>query len=261
MTHGHAHEEAEHASHHAEDPFAKSVALSMVVIAALLAGVKVLAHRSHNEYLAYRIKASDEEGKGNKVQTAATSLWNQFQAKKVRESFATQEAKVLLQQTTQGSPLPPAPLPGRDNRLTAIVKDLKDEKVEEPEAAAGKLLDALDVRYKALLAQGYPAGKLGQVMDSEMTAARYREEGKAIAKRASAGEKEAAKHGEKAEKYRLAAEKVHEQSNWFDAGELAVELAIVLSSVAILAKDRRFWYGGMAIAAVGAIIVAVGLFR
>ena len=49
MAHGHAHEEAEHAEHSSHDPFDKRVALSMVVIAALLASVKLLGHRAGSD--------------------------------------------------------------------------------------------------------------------------------------------------------------------------------------------------------------------
>ena len=79
MAHGQPHEEAEHAQHHAADPFDKRVAMTMVVIAALLAGVKVLGHRTHNDTLGYQIKAGV-------TNTEASNLWNFFQAKKMRRS-------------------------------------------------------------------------------------------------------------------------------------------------------------------------------
>ena len=77
MTHGQPHEEAEHAAHLAADPFDRRVAMSMVVIAAILAAVKVQGHRTHNETLQYQIDA-------NVAHTQESDQWNFFQAKKMR---------------------------------------------------------------------------------------------------------------------------------------------------------------------------------
>ncbi|MBY0228909.1 MAG: DUF4337 domain-containing protein [Gemmataceae bacterium] len=260
MTHGHVHEEAEHASHHAGDPFDKVVALTMVVIAALLAGVKVLAHRTHNDTLAYQIKAGVEKGEANDANTKASSLWNLFQSKKAREMFSEQDAKLLVLLSKKGDAIPTRPLPNRDKRKASLLKDLNDERVEDAEKVADKILDNLMARYQEILAAGYEAGSHLPMLDAEMKAARYREEGKAIAKRAREGEKVSEKHTAKAENYRKMSNAYHGQANWFDAGELGVELAIVLCSVAILAKDKKFWYGGMIVAALGAVIVAIGWF-
>src|SRR5436309_15610628 len=106
MTHGGPHEEAEHVSHHAHDPFDRRVAMSMVVIAAVLATVKVLGHRTHNATLAYQIKSGV-------AHTPESDTWNFFQSKKMREVLARQEAKLLMQQVTPGKepPSPEAPLP------------------------------------------------------------------------------------------------------------------------------------------------------
>jgi hypothetical protein len=77
MAHGHAHEEAEHAEHHSQDPFTKRVALSMVVIAALLATVKLFGHRTHNEVLAEQIRADTSH-------TEESDSWNRYQAQRLR---------------------------------------------------------------------------------------------------------------------------------------------------------------------------------
>ena len=105
MSHEHPHEEAEHASHHASDPFDKRVALTMVVIAALLAGVKVLGHRTHNAVLEYQIKA----GVAN---TQASNLFSFFQAKRQRMELAALQAREVelvapLSATEKGRPLHP----------------------------------------------------------------------------------------------------------------------------------------------------------
>src|SRR5437588_9965716 len=95
MTHGQPHEEAEHASHHAADPFDRRVAMSMVVIAAILAGVKVMGHRTHNETLAYQIKAGV-------AHTQESDQWNFFQAKKMREVLAELRATLAVPEVRLG---------------------------------------------------------------------------------------------------------------------------------------------------------------
>src|SRR5262249_29155682 len=137
MTHGHAHEEAEHAEHHAADPFARRVAMSMVAIAAVLAAVKVLGHRTHNETLAYEIKAGV-------THTQESDQWNFFQAKKMREVLARQEARLLEQTTPIGQVADDSSanrrLPGRDKRLKEMITELSKENVEDHEKAAKKII-------------------------------------------------------------------------------------------------------------------------
>jgi hypothetical protein len=48
----------------------------------------------------------------------------------------------------------------------------------------------------------------------------------------------------------------HRRANFFDGGELFIELALVLCSIAILTKMRGFWYSGIAICVFG-VAVAV----
>ena len=108
---------------------------------------------------------------------------------------------------------------------------------------------------------GYPPEKALPVVDAETTAARYRAEGVAIRQKAEKEKKQADKHAEKGKGYRKKSDALHKQADWFDAGELGIDLAIVLCSVAILSKDRKFWFAGIGVAAVGAVIVAIGMFQ
>ncbi len=113
MSHGSPHEEAEHAAHHASDPFDKRVAMSMVVIAAILAAVKVLGHRTHNETLQYQIKA-------NVAHTQESDQWNFFQAKKMREVLAELRAALAVPRTKAGK--------SDEESLKEIAKDLQETK-------------------------------------------------------------------------------------------------------------------------------------
>ena len=53
---------------------------------------------------------------------------------------------------------------------------------------------------------------------------------------------------------------VHHSVNWIDFGHLGLELALVLCSVAILAKVRFFWYSGIGVAVVGAGLALFGVY-
>src|SRR4051812_45637120 len=89
--HGTAHEEAAHAQHASHDPFDRRVAITMVVIAAVLAGVKVLGHRAHNDVLRYNIEAGQKRTEADTLHTKAVAAstrasnqWSYYQAKKLR---------------------------------------------------------------------------------------------------------------------------------------------------------------------------------
>jgi predicted ribosome quality control (RQC) complex YloA/Tae2 family protein len=79
MAHGtHEHlEEAEHAEHAAHDTFNRNVAMTMAMIAAVLAAITMLSHRSHTETLRLQTLA-------NIRHTQASDMWNYFQAKNIR---------------------------------------------------------------------------------------------------------------------------------------------------------------------------------
>jgi hypothetical protein len=53
---------------------------------------------------------------------------------------------------------------------------------------------------------------------------------------------------------------VHHSVNWIDFGHLGLELALVLCSVAILAKLRSFWYSGIGVAVLGAGLAFYGVY-
>ena len=55
-THEHL-EHAEHAEHAAHNPYDRRVALTIAVVAAALAGVTLLSHRSHTETLQKQIES------------------------------------------------------------------------------------------------------------------------------------------------------------------------------------------------------------
>jgi hypothetical protein len=60
--------------------------------------------------------------------------------------------------------------------------------------------------------------------------------------------------------YEAEAELHHHRSSYFDLGALAVQLALVLCTVAILARSRAFWFSGIVVAVVGLAVALSGFF-
>src|ERR1043166_991862 len=71
-------EHAEHAQHPVHDPFYRQVAMTMPIVAAVLACVTMLSHREHTETLRLQNEATI-------LQTRASDQWAYYQAKKNRE--------------------------------------------------------------------------------------------------------------------------------------------------------------------------------
>jgi hypothetical protein len=70
--------------------------------------------------------------------------------------------------------------------------------------------------------------------------------------------KEAEDIGEKQKEYYEQSHLAHARANRFDFGELGLQFAVVLCSLAILTKGRGFWYVGVASAVLGVLIALTG---
>ena len=84
-----AHEEVEEHIHHAQNPFDKTVAGTMAIIAALLAGVSVLGQHYNTDKLLLQGQASDQ--------------WAYYQAKEIRR-FTAEATRDALADLRQGAP-------------------------------------------------------------------------------------------------------------------------------------------------------------
>jgi hypothetical protein len=177
-------EEAEHAQHAAHNPFDRKVALSMAIVAAALASVTLLSHRSHNEVTVKKTEESD--------------AWNYYQAKKNRGYMYAADAELL----------------------EALSKDAPDSEAGGKTEKVIKKWQETEKRYDA---------------DAEQLK-------------------------EDAEKLEHKGHVAHISSNFFDLGELGIELALVLCSVALLAKRKEFWLIGIAVGALGFIVAMGGFF-
>jgi hypothetical protein len=234
MAHGHAHEEAEHVQHAAHDPFDRRVAITMVVVAAVLAAVKVQGHRTHNNTLSYQIKS-------NVAHTQASDLWSYYQHKKNRQYMYEADAALL------------ADLGRKDGMMAwaVLAEEGHAKEAAKPKKKKGQLGEEGRKRVEELVRKGLSKEAAEQVV-------LWREQARQYKKDVAEIETQAKGLQEKGEHYEHDSEHKHHQAFYFDMGELGVELALVLCSVAILTKRAGFWFGGIGVGLVGVIVVALG---
>jgi len=79
-------EQAEHARHHAADPFNQRVAVSMAIVAACLAGISMIGHRTHNLVLQLVGDANRISTEASTAETEKSNLFLWYQAKRQRQS-------------------------------------------------------------------------------------------------------------------------------------------------------------------------------
>src|SRR5215813_2921968 len=101
MSNTHEHlEHAEHAEHNASDPFNQRVAVSMAIVAAILAAISMVGHRTHNEVLQLQGDSNRLLGDVNRVlgeanrigteaataETEKSNLFAWYQSKRQRQA-------------------------------------------------------------------------------------------------------------------------------------------------------------------------------
>jgi hypothetical protein len=190
----HAHH-AHHAQHQDHDPFTKHVAMTMTIVAALLAVVTLLSHRAHTETLRLTTLAGIYKGQ-------ASDEWNYYQAKNIRKhAYQTfSEATSFLAKEGGSDARRKAALERWSDQLGKYDKELPEQK---------KKAEDLD------------------------------------------------KKSEDAEKLSV---HIHHQADRFDVGELSVELALILSSIAVLTRRRNYWISGIVFAVIGVVIASTAFF-
>jgi hypothetical protein len=223
MSHGTEHhlEHAEHSQHAAHNPFDRGVAMTMAIIAAVLAGVALVSHRGHTETLRLATEATTHH-------TKASDEWNLYQAKNIRNH--EYQAFLFLQ--------------------SMLAKDVVKQD-DESKAMRDYWIKQVD-KFEG---KGYWkdfVGNLGNPKGTESDAAdkdseRFKLSENATALQAKAKSLEAQSH------------RLHEQVTWIDLGHLGLELALVLCAVAVLTKQRAFLMAGIAFAAMGSVLAVVGM--
>jgi|GEM_PF-979460 len=235
-THEHL-EQAEHAEHNANDPFNQRVAVSMAIVAAILAAISMVGHRTHNKVLQLQGESNrllgDVNrviGDANRVSTEAanmevekTNLFAWYQSKRQRQS--------VYQTNIEFAGILTGTNDKRDKQLAAWKK--KADEYSDP-----KDPDSLPNIQK----RGTEAGKKAESLRAE--AAKIRNE-------AATFRKEAADRRDEAEH-------VHHQADRFDLAHLAAEFGLVLCSIALLTKKRGFWYSGLAATVLALALTASG---
>jgi hypothetical protein len=182
-------EHAEHAQHPVQDPFYRRVAMTMAIVAAVLACVTMLSHREHTETLRLQNEATI-------LHTQASDQWAYYQAKKNREYYYETSSEILKAiSNNSGNSKPPS----------------------------------------------------GTTEDWQKKAEKYKQEAADI----QASAEGLAKGAEKMQKE---SEHAHHRADWFDRGELGVEMSLVLCSLAVLTKRSLFWHIGIGFGVLGACV-------
>jgi hypothetical protein len=228
-------EHAEHAQHHALNPFDRRVAISMAIIAAVLAGVTLLSHRGHTDTLRYQAEANSVQTEAARLQTLsnvhhtkASDMWAFYQAKNIRSHLYQTSLKLL----------------------GFVAARPETDKAQE---ASRKYWSGQVERY-----EGKP-GKTGKRREGG-DLAELRRKAEAEEKLAQEYQERAETKLGKAEEFTHQSHHVHAAVNWVDSGHLAVELALVLCAVAVLTKQRGFWFAGILVGMVGAGLAGFGVF-
>src|SRR5262245_36869779 len=219
------HQHAAHGGH-----FDRRVAVSMAIIAAMLATVTLLSHRAHNATLRLQGEANRLQTEANILHTQAADQWGFFQAKNIRrhEYLALSSLLKVV-----------APLAGKDeerNKQIAAWEAKAQEYDSEPKkkspsssgaASDLKTDDSIDPEKKNLKDIRAEAERLVHEADHK------REEAEVLLKKS---------------------EEAHHQGDRLDLAELGVEVGLVLCSLAALTKRSPFWIAGVAAALIGVVL-------
>jgi hypothetical protein len=196
-------EHGEHAIHAAHNPFDRRVAMTIAIVAAVLACVTMLSHRAHNETILRQAESNRLQTEANILHTKASDQWNYYQSKNLLNRIYVSERLMM----------------------GGLAKD--PVKTKEQEEVQQLWADEID-KYQDRLPK---MKEKAEGLD---------EEAKEKQKEAVAVMKES--------------EEAHHRADRFDWGELAVELAVVLCSVAVLTKLAGFWYSGIVMGIIGACV-------
>jgi type II secretory pathway pseudopilin PulG len=185
--------------------FDRNVAMTMVIIAAVLAVITLLAHRTDNEVLSQQVEAANLRTEANIYHTRASDQWAYYQAKNIK---STEYQGFLALLAALKPPMTAADRKGMELQEDWGAKVRKYEGTELPQlkASAEQLVNQA-LRLEA-------------------------ESGQAVKRSYEA----------------------HFRGERLDLAELAVELALVLCSLAVLTKGPGFWYAGIAAGVLGALI-------
>lgn len=212
-----------HGGPHADphDPLQKKIAIAMAVYAVILTFNTMLTNEARTESL---LKAAQ-----------ATNQWSYFQSKSTKQVVVKAEADLLENLGVADEPKSATPVKDEhkktEPKIEKVVAPVKDAKTEGKAPEGGDAVAAA-TGSKLELAKN----KL------EADAERYETEKDKIKEQAE----EITKDGEHAEK----------QEHWYEYACTAVELGVVLASVALLLNSKGMFYGSAVLAALSLVITA-----
>jgi hypothetical protein len=237
-------EHAEHVQHQAHNPFDRRVAMTMSIMAALLAGVTLASHRGHTETLRLANESTT-------FHTKANDQWSLYQAKNIRSH--EYQAFLLLE-----GMLAPEALRQDDDAKANRNYLVKQVDKFEGEGYWKKFSEGLKNPGKA---KAESASQETEAPESKSPGHGAESKPKA----AKSGErevlkKEAEELQEKAKASEEQSHKLHETVTSIDLGHLGLELALVFCAVAVLTKQKSFWLIGMVLGLVGAGVAGYGIY-
>ena len=208
-------EHAEHAQHHAHSSFDRRVAMSMAIVAAILAGVSMYGHRKHNEVLVLKTESAQYE-----VKSSNGYAW--YQSTKSRQQEYILNSALLI------STIKEAP---KEN--AALLADLQKALAELPPESEAKAretkLKELTKTFEKILKEQQAKLEPWQQVQLTIWAAKIKEYQNDSEERLNLAKAE----GKNAEKKKQEAEHAHHQADRLDFAHLAVELGLVLCSIAV----------------------------
>jgi hypothetical protein len=203
-THEHL-EHAEHAEHHASDPFNQRVAVSMAIVAALLAGISMVGHRTHNKVLQLQSDSNRYRTEAATAEVEKSNLFAWYQSKRLRQAQFEMSAATLEQVVVKDEALSKKTATGWKTKADEYKKSNKGDDPKNPDG--DNLPD--------LMRRGEEAGQ------------------RAVEAKA------------KAQVARDDAEHAHHQADRLDIAHLGAEVGLVLCSIALLTKKKAYWFAGI----------------
>jgi hypothetical protein len=234
-------EHAEHTQHAAHNPFDSRVAMTMAILAAVLAGVTLTSHRGHTETLRLANEATA-------LHTKASDKWNEYQAVNIR----THEYRAHL--TTEY-------LLARDGLKhdpeADALRNYWISQLEKYEGAGAWARFKEDVLRGKAKKDKEPADSHGAPKEDAHGSSKS-ESPKAVSRlqetKAEAEKLQKEGHDKEHESHHL-----HELVTWIDVGHLGLELALVFCAVSVLTKSRKFWTIGVSVGVIGTGVALYGI--
>lgn len=225
--------------------------MSIAIVAAVLACVTMLGHRSHNETLRLQgqalslqteasIKSTDTANQAGIKSTETANKWAYFQSKNLF-NLESEIALDMMKASPKGPHLETKEFQDMVARYEDNVDYYMGNKDHRTRKSRKKQAGAEDDGKQG-------EGKLGRI---EEEARNLEKETKEILKK---GKTEVEEILKKAEVAIHQSHIEHLKAARLDYGELALQFAVVLCSLAILTKNRSFWFVGIVSALIGAAV-------